>query len=262
MYHSTIAARRSAPLLQQTPTGTIKLFQRRDGGVSMFCMGSSVKSPSLTVSVHRSGEGSVAVRDSLMKYVTLNNMWRCCSGHDALGSCLGASQQCKRLALAPLVLPQRRQIWGWVPRDPWCRGELCGTAGDQQFTGDGGNPSWVSRLSHMAPVHPCFPLPSPSSMACRGWTARYRDMCAHRWHARILPHQHFRAGTCPLGSPSIVHHWVLQINCKSVSSSSSLALVALSIVGHWQRREERPWGAGCEPGTARLSPLPGIYSYK
>lgn len=84
----------------------------------MFCTGSSVKSPSLAVSVHRAGEGSPAVRDSLMKPVPLNNICHCCSGTDAPGLCLEASQQGKYLALVPPVSLQRRQLWHWVPRDP------------------------------------------------------------------------------------------------------------------------------------------------
>ena len=106
----------------------------------------------------QSREESVAVRDCLMKHVPLNNICHRCPGHGALGLCLGASQPGKCLALAPSVSPQRRQLWGWVP---------CALQGTSSLLGIVGTLHGCPG----SPTHPCFPLPSPSSVVCRGWTA-------------------------------------------------------------------------------------------
>lgn len=84
------------------------------------------------------------LRYSLMKHIPLNNIHHCYSEDDAPGLCLGASQHSKCPAL------------GLVPGTPDVCGELCGTTGDQQLTGGGRNPPWVSRLSHKVPSIPVF----------------------------------------------------------------------------------------------------------
>lgn len=147
------------------------------------------------------GEGSLAC----MKHVAHNNICCCGSGHDALGSHLGVSQQGQFLALAPSVSPQRRQHWDWAPWDPWCTGRTV-----WHCRGAAVHWGWQEPFMGVQSV-PHGPCPSlfssaqsqqcdgqPQARMCLhmvGMTRFYPTNISEHWHNGIPPQR-------PLSSPS------------------------------------------------------------
>lgn len=123
-----------------------------DSGFFLFCIGLSVESQPGSKSAE--GKGLLLVWNTSLIITSVIA--------DAMPWAHIWASHSKGLAL-PLQYQPREGSTGY-PGTLKALWELCGTAEEQQFVEDGRSPSCVSTLSHMAPVHPCFPLLNPSSV--------------------------------------------------------------------------------------------------
>lgn len=178
------AARPSAPPapLPGTPPWQDGAVQTQVEDPSCFALG-WVQSPSLALTVQR---GRVSLWDTSLMITSVV----CCSGHDALGSCLGVSQQV--LSSEPFGITPEKAALGQ------------GTLGPLMHWGKCEALQRSSSLLRMAgalqgsPDCPTWPLSIPvflCSIPPVWWAAPRKDVPAHSWNDSVSPHWHFRALT-------------------------------------------------------------------